>query len=234
MRRFIVLMLLFSGLAQAEPPVPTPHSSTYDVQWGSMTLGDGTVTLAPAAEKSCFRYESVTNPVGLVRMLYGAPRELTLFCVKNGVIRPTHFEFELGKGNRQNFSMDFDWKTRKVKTLKEGNLTVRNFEDETYDRFVLREVVRQWVQNRGKDLKEGDELKFKMMDDDSLNDYRFVYAGLEKVETPAGEFEAMRVDRVNNPDRILRAWIAPSRDYTIVKLEQFRNGKVDLRLLLNK
>lgn len=234
MRMLIIVLALFAGWAQAAESVPTPHSSTYDVQWGSITLGEGTVTLEPTAEKNCFRYESVTNPVGLVRMLYGAPRELTRFCVKDGVIRPTHFEFELGKNKRDNFSMDFDWKTRKVKTLKEGNLTVRDFEDETYDRFVLREVVRQWVQKRGKDLKEGDELKFKMMDDDSLNDYRFVYAGLEKVRTPAGEFETLRVDRVNDPNRVLHAWFAPSRDYTIVQLEQFRNGKVDLRLLLNK
>lgn len=234
MRMLIIMLAMFAGLAQAAEPALTPHRSTYDVQWGSITLGEGTVTLEPAAEKGCYRYESVTNPVGLVRMLYGAPRELTEFCVKDGVIRPMHFEYEISKNKSDNFSMDFDWSARKVKTLKEGNLTVRDLPEETYDRFVLREVVRQWIQKRGKNLKEGDELKFKMMDDDSLNDYRFVYAGREKVQTPAGEFDALRVDRVNDPKRVLHAWFAPSRDTTIVQLEQFRNGNVDLRLLLNK
>lgn len=234
MRTFIFLLTLFSGLAQAAEPVLTPHSSTYDVEWSGITLGEGSITLAPTTEKDCYRFESTTQPVGLVQLLYGAPYELSLFCLKDGIIRTSHYEFTLKKGSDKNFSMDFDWPKRKVKTLQEGNLSVRDVTDDTYDRFVLREVVRQWVRRNADKLKTGDELLFKMMDDDSLNDYRFVYQGRETVKTPAGEFETLRVDRVNDPNRVLRAWIAPKRDYTIVALEQYRNGKVDLRLLLNK
>lgn len=236
MRALMLMMVLFAGVAQASEPVLLPHSSTYDVQWGSITLGEGTITLAPAEtkEKNCYRYESSTNPVGLVKAFYGAPFESSLFCVKDGIIRAKHYEFSLKKNSDDNFSMDFDWAARKVKTLKQGTITVRDIPDNTYDRFVLREVVRLWVKQRGDKLKNGDELAFNMMDDDSNNDYRFVYQGRETVKTPAGEFETLRVDRVNDPNRVLRAWFAPTRDYTIVELEQYRNGKVDLRLLLNK
>lgn len=234
MRTFIFLLTLFSGWAQAAEPVLTPHSSTYDVEWSSITLGEGTITLTPTAEKGCYRYESTTEPVGLVRVLYGAPYELSLFCIKGGVIRTSHYEFILKSGSDKNFTMDFDWPHHKVKTLQEGNLTVRDVPEDGYDRFVLREVVRQWVKVNASTLKVGDELKFRMMDDDSTNDYRFVYQGRETMKTPAGVFETLRVDRVNDPNRVLRAWIAPARDYTIVELEQYRNGKVDLRLVLNK
>lgn len=231
---FILLLMLLPGLAQAAELVLTPHSSTYDVEWSSIVLGEGSITLAPTADKNCYRYESTTKPVGLVQLLYGAPYELSLFCIKDGAIRTSHYEFFIKKGSDDNFTMDFDWTNRKVKTLQEGTLSVREVPDDTYDRFVLREVVRQWVQQNASKFKVGDELQFKMMDNDSTNDYRFVYQGRETRKTPAGEFETLRVDRVNDPNRVLRAWIAPSRDYTIVELEQHRNGKVDLRLLLNK
>jgi hypothetical protein len=236
MRAFMLMMVLFTATAQAAEPVLTSHSSTYDVEWGSITLGEGTITLAPAPnnEKDCYRYESSTNPIGLVKAFYGAPFESSLFCVKDGVIRAKHYEFSLKKNSDDNFSMDFDWGTRKVKTLKQGTLTVRDIPDNTYDRFVLREVVRLWVKQHADTLKNGDELSFNMMDDDSNNDYHFIYQGRETVKTPAGEFEALRVDRVNDPKRVLRAWFAPTRDYTIVELQQYRNGKADLHLLLNK
>lgn len=234
MRTMFGCLMLFAGMVQAAEPVLTPHRSTYDVEWSGITLGEGTITLAPAAEKDCYRYESTTDPVGLVRLLYGAPYELSLFCVRDGVIRTSHYEFSLKKGSDKNFTMDFDWAQRKVKTLQEGNLSVREVPDDGYDRFVLREVVRQWVQRHADTFKVGDELKFRMMDDDSTNDYRFVYQGRETIKTPAGEFETLRVDRVNDPNRVLRAWLAPARDYTIVELEQHRNGKVDLRLVLNQ
>jgi hypothetical protein len=236
MRTLLMMMVLVAGMAQAAEPVLTPHTSSYDVQWGSITLGDGSITLSPLVgkEKDCYRYESTTQPIGLVKVLYGSPYELSTFCVRNGVIRSKHYEFSIKKNSDDNFSMDFDWTTRKVKTLKQGTLTARDIPDDTYDRFVLREVVRLWVKQHGEALKKGDELAFKMMDDDSVNDYRFVFQGRETVKTPAGAFETLRVDRVNDPNRVLRTWFAPTRDYTIVELEQFRNGKVDLRLLLNK
>lgn len=209
----------------------TPYVSVYSVGWGGTTLGEGTITLAPQMDKDCYRFESQTHPMALVRLFYGSPRETSLFCVRDGVIRPQRFEYVNDKRDKDNFSLDFDWKARKVRALKNGTLTERELPDTAYDRFVMQQVVRLWVKAHVADEKPG-SAEFNMADDDRVTTYRFEITGRENVQTPAGSFETVRVERTDNPKRILRSWLAPSRDYTPVKIEQIENGEVKLRMLL--
>lgn len=226
----VLLLAASVTVLAAEPKIGT-FSSSYSIAWSGNALGEASITLTALPEADCYRYETQTKPVALVRWLYGSPRETSQFCVREGVIRPSHFEYRNDKREKDNFTLDFDWTTRKLKALKRGVLTERDLPETAYDRFVLQLAVRRWVQlHVGKESPPPTE--FHMADDDRIVVYKFMLVGNEVLETPAGKFETVRLERVDNPKKSLRIWLAPSRDYTPVKIEQIEEGEVKLRMLL--
>ena len=256
MRALIWMTLCFAGAASAadtaaaSAPVPAatvaaPISTdaviallktggmSYDVDWNGFSLGDASITLSAAEGKGCYRYESVTRPVGAVRWLYGSPRETSLFCIKDGVIRPSHYEYSIDKRSQDSFTLDFDWPAKKVRTTKDGQATTRDIPDGAYDRFGLQQAIRLWVMQLT-DTTKRSEAEFISVDDKDINRYRFAVLGHEKVETAAGVIDAIRVDRIDSPTRSTHSWVAPSRDWHVIKVESINRGNVELRMLVNQ
>jgi hypothetical protein len=255
MRKLIWMTLFFAVAARAEEPVPAtavastaPAASSasdaiiallktggmnFNVDWNSIPLGDATIALSPAEGKGCYRYESVTRPVGPVRWIYGSPKEISLFCVKDGVIRPSHYEYSIDKRPGDAFTLDFDWAAKKVRTVKDNQATTRDLPAIAYDRFGLQQAIRLWVMQQA-DTTKRVEAEFVSVDDKDINHYRFAILGHEKVETPIGVIDAIRVDRIDSPTRSTHSWVAPSRDYHVIKVESINRGDVELRMLVNK
>jgi hypothetical protein len=233
------LLLVTAALSPARAQL-TPYSSSYEVQAAGMNLGTGGISLSTTSQEGCYYNETTTRPIGIVRFLYGSPREASSFCVVGGVIRSSRFEYITEKQKQDEFTVDFDWAGRSATVTKQGTARLVELPDVAYDRLSLREAARLWLQEHAADAKPGDGMDIKMIDDGGISDYRFSFVGPERVETRAGYFDALRMDRTDNPRRVLRAWFAPSRGYTIVKLEQVKITEKDgvkkeettLRLLL--
>lgn len=226
---FFILALFLSGAAFADEPKLGAFSANYSVAWSGTGLGDAVVSLEAEPEKDCYRYRNQTNPVSMVRWLYGSPVETSVFCMKDGVIRPRHFEYRIDKRAKDNFTLDFDWSARTLKAQKRGVVTERELPETAYDRLVLQQAVRRWVQSQPGD---GATCEFNMADDDRIAVYKFAIIGAEAMETPAGKFDTLRVERVDNPNKSMRFWLAPSRDYTPVRIERIEDGKIKLLMLL--
>jgi hypothetical protein len=206
-----------------------PRSDRYRIEWSGMSLGEGTMTLSAEAD-GCFRYESRTRPVALVRWTYGSPREASRFCVRDGVVRPQSFEYVNDRRSKDNFRLDFDWSAGQVRTLHGGEMSLREIPDPAYDRFVIREVLRLWVLRHARGEAPA-EAEFVMVDDDRIKAYRFAIGASEIVDTPLGRIQALRVDRIDER-RPHHYWLDPARDFRPVKIEQLKDGKVELRMLL--
>lgn len=226
--RILILssLLLCGGARAAEFEA---RSDSYDIEWSGIALGVAQISLTGA--DGCWRYESQTRPMALVRWTYGAPRETSTFCVEDGRIRARHFEYVNDKREKDNFTLDFDWDKRQVKTIKGGNVQMRELPGEAYDRFLLQQAVRQWVMRNDKDEKP-EPVEFTMVDDDRMKTYRLAITGREKVKTAAGSFDTIRVERIDNPEKSSRFWVAPARAYVPVKIEHLEKGEVKLRMSL--
>ena len=231
MRALLAALMLLPAVAGAADDFKLDATSAkYAVAWSGTGLGEATITLTPL-DNNCYRYVQQTDPVWLVRVLYGSPRETSLFCIEHGAIKVSHFEYRNDKRDKDSFTVDFDWAAKKVTGTKRGVANVHDLPEGTYDRFALQQVVRLWAKAHAQD-KDPPTVEYNMADDDRVTAYRFAIVGREKVETPAGTFDTLRVDRVDNPNRQLRSWIAPSLDYAPVKIENVEKGEVKLRMLL--
>ena len=226
-RAALVALLLLAGPAcAAEATLPELHLS-YAAAWNGIKLGQIVVTLDAAGEPGCYRYESASDPVGVVRIFYGKPREVSEFCVVGGKVVPKRFAYS---GHGDGFTLDFDLAGGKV---RDGQGAVRDIPANAQDRFGLQQAVRLWVLDNVS-AKDPAPVEFALVDDERVRVYRFAITGRERIEIPAGAFDAVKVERVDNPKRISRYWIAPEVGWMPVKVESGKNGKVQLRMELRK
>lgn len=207
------------------------RSDQYSVEWGSVTLGTGVISLKAVGD-DCFEYQSTTEPIALVRWTYGAPMEFSQFCVHDDQVYPSHFKYSNDRRSSDNFTLDFDPKTQRVKMIQGGDVTEIRVPDPVYDRFSIQEAVRLWAaHNAG---RTGQERDFAFLDENKLRTYRFRIQRRESVQTPAGTFDTVLVERIDNPKKSYRYWLAPSREYIPVKIEHINKGKTELRMALLK
>jgi hypothetical protein len=223
----VVLLLLPLALRAAEPKLPELKYS-YAVTWKGVSLGDAVITLRPHNGPDCYRYESVTDPVGMVRMFYGKPRETSDFCVVNGRVVPRRFAFHNPKDEDASFSLEFDIAAGKV---RDNRGRVRDIPANAQDRFGLQQAVRLWAVGQAY-KKEAETVDFAMVDDRRVKPYRFAITAYEEIEIPAGRFETVLVQRIDDPRKTSKFWLAPARDYMPIKVEQVKGGDTDLRMVL--
>ncbi len=54
------------------------------------------------------------------------------------------------------------------------------------------------------------------------------------MQTPAGSFETVRVERVNDRKKSTVFWLAPARGYMAVRVQQTKDGDEQLKMVLAK
>lgn len=213
--------------AGAEPRLPE-LDLTYRVTWNGIGLGDATITLKPEGGADCYRYENASNPVGIVRAFYGSPHEVSHFCVRNGRVVPRKFAFV--HNDDDSFTLDFDMAAGVV---RDGAGKSREVPPNAQDRFGMHQAVRLWVMGRVKEKDPGAEtLEIAQVDDRSIRKYVMSITGREAVVTGAGKFEAILVQRVDDPKKVAKFWVAPELDYMPVKVVTMRpraNLEMELR-----
>ena len=215
-----------SGLAAANTELK-PALLSYDVAWGGTSLGEGTLSLTPKGG-DCFRYEMNTRPIGIVRWLYGSPSEASDFCVVDGVVVPSRQTFNNPKREKDGFTIEFDFKKGLVLGGRNGPLPIT---PGTLDRLSIHQAARLWVkQNVGN--KSSGQFKVQIADNKRVKAYTFAIKGRGTVETAKGRFEAVRFERVDDPNTTLRFWLAPDKDYMPVKVEHVEDGETKLRMQL--
>ncbi len=227
MIRALLLCMVLAGVVQAAEPRLPDLKLTYAANWNGMSLGDIVVTLKPEGAAGCYRYESLSQPSGLVRMFYGKPRETSDFCLSGGKVVPKRFSFVNTRGD-DNFTLEFDLAASKVHG---GEPETRDIPPNAQDRFGLQQAVRLWVIAHAH-KNDQETVEFSMVDDDRIKLYRFAITAYEEIEVPAGKFETVLVQRVDDPNKTSKFWLAPARDYMPIKVEQIKNGKTSLSMVL--
>lgn len=207
----------------------TPISLSYDVAWSGTPLGSGTLTLTAEAG-DCYRYELATNPIGVVRWIYGSPKETSAFCIKDGVVVPSTMSFANPKRAKDGFALTFDFVKGQVLGGRNGPLDIK---PGTLDRLSVQQAARLWVKTHVNDAKPG-TLVVPVADHKRIKTYTFAIKGKAKVETPGGTFEAIQFERIDDPKTTLRFWLAPEKDYMPVKVQNIEDGEDKVSLTLKK
>ncbi|MBA4284676.1 MAG: hypothetical protein C0434_04005 [Xanthomonadaceae bacterium] len=215
----VAAWLLTTAALAAEARLPD-LDLVYAVQYAGINAGEADISLKPDGAPGCYRYDTQTRPVGFVKALFGAPNQYSHFCVADGVVRSQRYESVLKDDDEQSYRLDFDYVKRQV---TDENGRVREIPAEAVDSFSLQQAVRLWVAQHADDA-EPPIARFTMVDRKNLTYYQLKIAGRETIKTPAGVFETIRLERIDNPGKVGRFWLAAERDWMPVKIET-RSGK---------
>jgi hypothetical protein len=231
----LLLGASLAACAVAEPAAATAVSLpnldySYNASWGGMNIGQVEVRLRPEGEAGCYRYTNTSNPNALIRALYGSPNQTSLFCIRDGRIRSQHFESVLQGDDKHSYTLDFDWSKH---TVTDQNGQARTIPDDAIDSFALEQAVRLWVQTHAGDGTPP-VAEFTMVDNKNLTHYLLKLGSHQKIDTPAGSFDTLLMERIDNPDKQGRFWLAPDRGYMPVRIESRNGGKPIVAMVLAK
>lgn len=207
---------------------PAPSDATYVVTRGMLTLGEARFRLAQHGEPGCWRYEYKAEPSGLARLFIGEVSERSDFCMVAGELRSQHFEFKRADKSGENFSLSFNWKDRVVRS---SGGEMRELQAGMVDRLAMQIAVQNWVVDHNGQAGT-DEMSVTKIEKERVRTYRFRITGTETIQAPAGRFDTVRVERVDDPKKSTRFWLAPSRGYLAVRVEQTKGGSEQLKMLL--
>jgi len=222
----------------------------------SLALGCGLGARAlPATELKPFRalYESKLDigmplQVEAVRELRQQPDGRWLLTSSAdagvaGVLESSHFQISDNRvvpheyqyhrqvlGKTRDAVLSFDWPNARVTNNVEDKPWHMEIPAGTLDKLAYQVQLRL-------DLPAGQrQLSYDIADGGSLKHYAFQVLGSETVSTPAGDFNAIKVqrDRGNGAERETFIWFAPELDYLIVKLWQVESDGKEVQLLLKQ
>lgn len=157
--------------------------------------------------------------------------EASHFTYSDNKIQPLEYRYERQLLGRERLvDLVFNWLKKQVTTTVEEKPWRMKVPSGTQDKLSYQLQLRL-------DLAAGKkDLVYQVADGGPLSEYHFRVIGEEMVETPAGNFKALKVERVRGVDakRTTHLWFAPELEYLIVKLYQVESDGKEYGLLLNQ
>lgn len=212
----LTLWLAAAAGALAADPV-APFELRYEVRRNGDLLGEATFRLR-ALDDARRELETHTRGTqGLAALLGADIRERSVFRWRDG--RPELIAYS--------YRQKAAWKNRqRTLDVDAAHATIASRDGERNHTLALEAGVMDRhavVVALAAEVARGDEaaLEFRVADKDEVETHRYRRAGRERVRTPAGRFEAERVERVREkPGRTTTTWLAVELGYLPARILQ--------------
>ena len=218
-------LLLLTPLGRSADRDLAPFTATYELRYGSKRIGESTLTLR-AGGAQFWNLESKTEPKGLARMLTGSITERSVFTLDGTELKPLVFNASESRG-KSSQSVSYDWEQGVAHSERDGERVDLELKPRVLDHALLQIALMR-------DLAGGRPLaSYVLIEKNQLRSYDYERAGEEKLETPGGSYDTVRVRQSREgSSRELWLWCAPALQYLPVQVEQRKEGKILFRMSL--
>lgn len=226
LRWLIVLLLLSSTLAYAEPAVK-PFIAHYQVFAKGLQVGKGQISLR-YDDNGHYFMRSEVKPSGLAALILPGPlsEEARGHLGPNGP-QPRHYLQQQRGNKKRTIELDFDWSTGQVLALYKTKQYQLALPPRAVDPLSLH-LLAMWDLQRGHHPSE-----YILVTKNQVKAYQVEQRVEDIVETPLGNLASLRVSRRRSgSSRATTVWFAPSLDYLPIQIAQHKDGKEQLRLRL--
>lgn len=205
-----------SSSPDGTPAPVSPFTQTYRFTTSGLPFGIGAErTLAPAGDGTWIMQLKARNWLGEIR-------ETTRFRWNGCLPETLSWEYQRnGLGSDRHAAITVDPEAGTVQVEEKDKPSHSYSLPEPATDKVSQVLALQCMLERGQQ-----ELQFAVADEDGVEQVRYVVREREKVETPAGEVRALRLEQIRDPDseRSTMLWFAPAMDYTLVRMVQQEDG----------
>ena len=220
----LLLSLLLS--TQNATAIPNTFEANYSVAKGSMTLGNLHTSLKVSGGR--YSYHKYTKATGLAALLTGIKiTENTDGIISGNTIRPNSYLFN--KKQRSKSKIDkIQFSGNNATESYKGKPYKFSINGNTQDRASLELVLaRDIALNKAK-------LTYPVIESGKKKTYNFQKLGNEKIQTPAGSFNTVKVKVLRSDNkRETIFWLAKEVDYLPVKIRHREKNDVIITVLKN-
>jgi len=220
-----VILFTLAGsvsLAKDVSELPSPFVAKYEAYRHDKNIGTAELSLKSTSDNLYqLKYFSKVSRFFLSDRRY----ETSTFSFIDGKITPITYDFKRkGTGSNKSLNAEFDAKSQTIIISGQDNL---KWEGEFDNQLFRIDISRQLAQNKT-------QFEYKFLNYRGQKRlYKVEVVEKEIVTLPYGNIEAIKV-RVNRDSRKRQtyAWFAPSLDYVLVRLQQFKDDEEqgDIRL----
>lgn len=225
MRSALTLALALLGLP-ASALALEPFSAQYTADWQQVPVrGSAERQLEQNADGSW-------KLLFTASMLVSGLSEESRFRYDQQRFVPLSYRFERnGLGKSKKVAHDFDWKSKLVTGLdrdKPVRLVLKSglLDKSTYQ-LALQEDVAAGKRS----------MSYQVLDGDEVETYDFRVLGEERVQTEAGQIDALKVERVRDPTKSKRQtvlWFAKDWGHLLVRLHQVEKDGKEYQIMLKQ
>lgn len=158
-------------------------------------------------------------------------REQSSFRWHNCTSTPVRYRFDVkGLGINRKLWLDFDHATHKASGQSRKGPLSYVFPADATDELSLGFATRCLL------ARGATEVHFNAATINGMKKLSYRNSGKEKIKTPLGTFDTLRIDRIRkaNDKRRSTVWVAPALDYLMIKMEHVENVGVRGTVLLKK
>lgn len=207
MRSWCLLLLSLAAAAlHAEPPPRVEVA--YELQRNGSTIADVVERLEYA--NGAYQLTETWKGRGLYALL-GSARRVSQGNIVDGMLRPREFFDE--RSGRDTARAWFDWKAKKLTMQYKGERKVEALYPDGQDRLSFLLAL---------SLLPGkaETASYHVADGKGLSHHRYAVRGKERIRTPAGEFDTVRIERLRdaNDKDSAELWLAAGLGYIPVRL----------------
>lgn len=212
---------------QASAPAGlTPFKATYQVLRSGKVHGEAERYVKPFGRGYELGYRSKISWL----VFKDERHELSRFNLVNGHLQPFFYQLRRwGTGPGRHYELKLDWEQQQLKVGKDNVSKPLDFTAKWLDALSYHsQLVLELAAGR-------QEFTFDVLsrNGDSRN-YSYKVTGDEILSVPAGQIKTVRVERVGSKqDKQVIAWVAPERDYMLVRLWQAEDNveQFDIQLV---
>jgi Protein of unknown function (DUF3108) len=208
MRNWLWLLssLAFSASAAAQGSLPARVEIEYELKRNGKAMAEVVERLEHA--NGGYQLTETWRGRGGYGLLGKAKRTSTGMLEADGP-RPTEYMDE--RSGRDTQRVSFDWKANTITRRYKGNTRTEPVPRNTQDRlsFLLALSFAS---------RSSEPFSFHVADGRGMSYHTYSAAGRERVATPAGEFEALKVVRRNGGEEGAEFWLAAERGYLPVRI----------------
>lgn len=228
---FFLLTIMCSQPAWADSTVstlqlqtdhlPPPFVASYEIDNGTMTLG---ITRAAWRQPSPaqWTYQAVTTPQGIASLFVKEiTRQSTFGWIRNQMLTTEFMHHQ----KKRNESIVFDWQSNTANSKYKKDAKSLPITPQTFDALGFHILI---MSNAG---SLPSRFSVPVIRKNRLTEYQFRVVGNESLQTGAGQFETLLLERQkDNEERTThRIWIATSHYGLPVQYEKIENDRREYR-----
>jgi hypothetical protein len=156
-------------------------------------------------------------------LLVAGISEVSVFGIEGASVRPKSYIYQLSGPVSRRREVHFDRDSDTIRSLYKKEWYELPKTPDTLDRMSQQEQLRLFLLN---DSTPREDMLFRVADGRRVKEYRLLYRGEERIETPMGWVDTLHFEREHDdPERKSDVWIAPAWDYLMVRTVHLDEGK---------